>query len=177
MCYYRLCIFLGCGHSTFSETPVGFCKDASEKHAERGQQSQRVSTLSTTSSVYSRTDSMEAEKHNPMPTSAIGRQIQPCTEVRVHPLQTRRLERMCAICQDERDRRLEALHSLNKERRFEPWRWQFKYQGGSTSVQQNDAVGVPTNAGWDVTTTLNSIVAGSSGWMKDWKRQDSDMVG
>lgn len=28
MCYYRLYIFLGCGHSTFSSTPVRYCVDA-----------------------------------------------------------------------------------------------------------------------------------------------------
>jgi hypothetical protein len=28
MCYHRLSIFMHCGHSTFSDTPVGFCKAA-----------------------------------------------------------------------------------------------------------------------------------------------------
>lgn len=35
MCYYRLYIFVGCGHSTSSDAPVGYCKDARRKKEER----------------------------------------------------------------------------------------------------------------------------------------------
>src|SRR4051812_25385639 len=31
MCYYRFYIFLGCGHHTFSETPVRYCEHAKTK--------------------------------------------------------------------------------------------------------------------------------------------------
>ncbi|KAF2627789.1 hypothetical protein BU25DRAFT_340888 [Macroventuria anomochaeta] len=107
--------------------------------------------------------------------------MQLCTESQIHPLQTRRLERLCAICQHERNKRLKALESLNSEIHFEPWRWQFKYQGGSTSTQQKGPPKVAefnaeNRSIWDVTTTLNGLVTGSSGWMKDWKRQEPHVV-
>ena len=35
MCYYRLYIFVGCGHSTFSEMPVRHCKDTRRKTRKR----------------------------------------------------------------------------------------------------------------------------------------------
>lgn len=34
MCFYRFYVFLGCGHTTFSEKPVSFCGDARPKTAE-----------------------------------------------------------------------------------------------------------------------------------------------
>lgn len=182
MCYYKLHIFLDCGHSTFSEMPVGFCKAAKDVSVRfSGSRQQRTSTLSTTSSIYSRTDSMEAEEQRDSKHAWTTKAIRPCTEGQIHPLQTRRLERLCAVCQYERDKRLEALKSRNGEIHFEPWRWQFKYQGGSTSTQQKDpSKAAVSNAEsgitWDVTTTLNSLMTGSSSWMKDWKRQGSDAV-
>jgi len=176
MCYYRLYIFLHCGHSTSSNTPVGFCKDAKDNRAERLDSiDQRTSTTSTTSSMYSKADSMDAEEKETGRSLAAEGQMLPCTEDRIHPLQTRRLERLCAICQHDRDSRLEALGSLNDEIRFEPWRWQFKYHGGSTSVHQDvlskeatptsNAVTTGTERG--VATTVNSFFTSSSGWVKD----------
>lgn len=184
MCYYRLHIFIHCGHSTFSEMPVGFCKaakDVSVRLSGSPSRQQRESTISTTSTVMSRADSMNPEEKRKSRSVTATRAIRPCAQGQIHPLQTRRLERLCAVCQQERDKRLEALESLNSAIHFEPWRWQFKYQGGSTSMQptkaEETASGAEDRAMWGVTTTLNSLMAGSSGWMKDWKRQESDVVG
>ena len=176
MCYYRLYVFLHCGHSTFSEMPVGFCKAAKEvsvRFSSPGRQ--RESTISTASEI-SRADSIEPGEQRRSRAVSVTKAVRPCAEGHMHPLQTRRLERLCAICQHERDERLHALESLNSRIHFEPWRWQFKYQGGSTSIkQQETSTGIvssaESNSAWDMTTTLNSLVAGSSGWMKDWKRQ------
>ena len=177
MCYYRLYVFLHCGHSTFSEMPVGFCKAAKEvslRFSSPGRQ--RESTISTASDV-SRADSMEPEERRKSRAMSATKAIRPCAQGQMHPLQTRRLERLCAVCQHDRDQRLQVLESLNSEIRFESWRWQFKYQGGSTSVSQRDAskeaVFQPENGSvWDVGTTFNSLMTGGSSWIKDWKRQE-----
>lgn len=176
MCYYRLYIFLQCGHSTFSEMPAGFCKAAKDVTVRfSGSRQRSTSTTSSSSSVYSRTDSMEPDERRELRHVSTTKAIRPCAEGQIHPLQTRRLERLCAVCQHERDKRLEALELLNSEIHFEPWRWQFKYQGGGSSAQQDKPtkpidsdVGIVT---WDMTTTLSSIVSSSSSRIRDWKRQ------
>lgn len=173
-----------CGHSTFSEMPVGFCKaakDASVRLSGSPSRQQRESTISTTSTVVSRADSMNPEERRKPRSGEATRAIRPCAQGQIHPLQIRRLERLCAICQHERDKRLEALNSLNSAIEFEPWRWQFKYQGGSSSMQHTKAEEGASERDesasmWRVSTTLNNLMTGSSGWMKDWKRQKSDVV-
>lgn len=183
MCYYQLYIFLHCGHSTSSQTPVGFCKDAEEDRTlHLDLQAQRLSTMSTASSVYSMADSLDAEKKDIGQRAVAKGRMRPCTEGRVHPLQTRRLERLCASCQHKRERRLEVLQELSDRISFEPWQWQFKYQGGSTSLQQDvlskeaaqTCNTVTTATEWDVATTVSSFITSSSGWMKDRKRQGND---
>lgn len=184
MCYYGLCIFMHCGHSTFSETPVGFCKaakDVSARLSGSPSRQQRVSTISTTSTVISRADSMNPEERRKSRTVEATSAIQPCAQSQIHPLQTKRLDRLCAFCQQERDQRLEALDSLTSSIHFEPSKWQSKYQGGRGSTMQHRkaediAHGVESGNLWGVTTTLNNLVSGGSGWMKDWKRQESNDV-
>lgn len=177
MCYYRLHVFLSCGHSTFSDKPVGFCKAATDVSIRSSfSRQRRTSTLSASSSIYSRTDSIEVEDQRDSEPISRASAMRPCTEGQIHPLHTRRLERLCAVCQYERDERLKVLESLSSEIHFEPWRWQFKYQGGTTSIRQKRP---PMEATSDAENrnTWNSLMTGSSGWMKDWKRQDSDVVG
>ena len=178
MCYYRLYIFLHCGHSTFSEMPVGFCKAAKDLTVRfSGPRQRSTSTASNTSSVYSRTDSMDAEERKRPQSVSTTRAIRPCNEGRVHPLQTRRLERLCSTCQHERDKRLGALEVLTNGIHFEPWHGQSKYQSGRTYTQQKEArSNMESTTAWDVTTTINSIVSGSSTWIKDWKRQESTVA-
>lgn len=167
MCYYRLYIFLHCGHSTFSEMPAGFCKAAKDVTVRfSGSRQRSISTTSNSSSVYSRTDSMEPEERREPRHVSTTKAIRPCAEGQIHPLQTRRLERLCAVCQHDRDRRLRALELLNSE-------IQFKYQGGESSAQQdeptqpnNSSLGVAT---WDMTTTFSSIVSSSSSRIRDLK--------
>lgn len=179
MCYYKLYIFLHCGHSMFSNKPVGFCKAAEDASVRwPGSEQQRSSRLSTTSSEYSRADSMEAEEEKHSRNVSKAKEMRPCSDGQIHPLQTRRFETLCEICQHDRDERLEALGSLNSKIHFEPWRWQFKYQGGSSPAQHDGLLkGTESKARdgttWDVTTTLNNLITGSPGWMRDWKRQDA----
>jgi hypothetical protein len=160
-----------CGHSTFSDMPVGFCKaakDVSVRLSESPSRQQRESTTSTASTVVSRADSMNPEERRNSRSVEATRAIRPCAQGQIHPLQTRRLERLCAVCQQERDRRLEVLDSINSAIEFEPWRWQFKYQGRSRSMQRTKAEegasgpeeGVSI---WRVSTTLSNLMGGSSG--------------
>lgn len=172
-----------CGHSTFSEMPVGFCKaakDASARLSESPSRQQRASIISTSSTVISKTDSMNPEERRKSRSAEAARAIRPCAQGQIHPLQTRRFERLCAFCQQEREKRLEALDSLSNSVHFEPSRWRFRYQGGSTALQPAKAADVAHGAEsanrWSVTTTLNNLMAGGSGWMKDWKRQESNVV-
>jgi hypothetical protein len=178
MCYYRLYIFLHCGHSTFSEMPVGFCKAAKDVTVRfSGSRQRSTSTASNTSSVYSRTDSMDAEERKRPQSVSTTRAIRPCIIGRIHPLQTRKLERLCSTCQHERDKRLEALELLNNGVHFEPWQGQSKYQSGRTYTQQKEArSNMESTTAWDVTATINSLVSGSSSWIKDWKRQESTVA-
>lgn len=178
MCYYKLHVFLHCGHSTFSDLPVGFCKAAKDVTVRfSGSRQRSQSTTSNSSSVYSRTDSMWPEEPKERRPSSTSRALRPCNQGQIHPLQSRRLERLCAVCQLERDKRLEALESLRNEICFEPWRWQFKYQGACPTQRKEPPnspyveAAVATASG--VATTMNSLVTGGSGWIKDWKRQEA----
>jgi hypothetical protein len=184
MCYHRLSIFMHCGHSTFSDTPVGFCKaarDVSVRLSGSPSRQQRESTISTTSTMISRADSMNSEERRKPRSVKATRAIRPCAQSHIHPLQTRRLERLCVVCQQERFKRLEALDALSNAIEFEPSRWQFKYQGGSSSMQptkaEEGASGPEESASiWRVSSTLNNLMASGSGWAKDWKRQESNVV-
>lgn len=103
--------------------------------------------------------------------------IRPCAQGQLHPLQTRRLERLCAVCQHARDKRLEVIDSLNSQIHIEPWQWQFKYQGKGTPMQRvessKEVTAITADAtAWDMTKTLSGLVSGSPSWMKDWKRQE-----
>lgn len=184
MCYHRLSIFMHCGHSTFSDMPVGFCKaarDVSVRLSGSPSRHQRESTISTTSTVVSRADSMNPEERRKSRPVEATRAIRPCAQSQIHPLQTRRLERLCAFCQQERDERLEALDALSSVIEIEPSRWQFKYQRGSSSTQLTKEEGGASRPGgsasiWRVSSTLNDLMAGNSGWIKDWKRQEPNVV-
>lgn len=173
-----------CGHSTFSDVPVGFCKaarDVSVRLSGSPPRQQRDSTMSITSTVASRADSMNPEERRKSRSVEATRAIRPCAQGQIHPLQTRRLERLCALCQQARDRRLEALDALSGVIEFEPRKRQTKYQCGSSLMKPTKAkVGnsdQEENASvWRISSTLNSLMAGSPGWVKDWKRQELKVI-
>lgn len=181
MCYYKLHVFLHCGHSTFSDLPVGFCKAAKDVTVRfSGSRHRITSTASSSSSVCSRTDSMVPGESKDCRASLTSRALRPCAQGQIHPLQSRRFERLCAACQRERDQRLEALELLNREIHFEPWRWQFKYQGGCSTQRREPpkiaSIGAVVETTSGVVTSSNILVSGSSGWVKDWKRQELSIV-
>jgi hypothetical protein len=131
MCYYRLYILLGCGHSTFSSTPVRYCANATsleEEFTETKTTSEPTKNLKTTSTGV--VSDLEAGSRPPrnsplLPTndttSTVKRTVapasrkpnlQPCEEGRVHPLHTRKVDRQCAECVHAREARLKALESM-----------------------------------------------------------------
>ncbi|KAG9381658.1 hypothetical protein A1F94_007312 [Pyrenophora tritici-repentis] len=191
MCYYRFYIFLGCGHHTFSETPIRYCEAAKTKAAahletpldrdkrdstqdpaygsakgdEDGHTDEDSSLLNDEStgrpessiagsarSSYTtvHTDAVDVEdtKHT---TPVI---MKPCGEGRVYPLHTFKLEQICPICANERDKRLLQLDKVTAEITFDAAKWHWK--GRDVSGKKTDSV-------WNVGAALG-------GWIKDWSR-------
>ncbi|KAF1840017.1 uncharacterized protein K460DRAFT_371983 [Cucurbitaria berberidis CBS 394.84] len=192
MCYYRLFIFLGCGHSTFSSTPVRYCADARTKavtverntgkspedEGSSGQSAAPSATSSANAPTHTlpvRTARKDLEECDASSATAAATEddVQPCTEGRAHPFHSVRLERICAICEYEREERLRALESSVSEIRFEPWRWQGKFRGGRNGPP---AKGTSFIHGQDVRASVLSMSAAVGTWMKDWNRKDSGMA-
>jgi hypothetical protein len=159
MCNYRLYIFLGCGHSTSSATPVSYCANATgvakytiEDDASSTQPTAELATTNTGVALDldagsppepNITDQNQSSAPEPLPALA-PKYTQPCGEGLIHPLHTRRLERMCTGCTGARDERLRALESIAGEIRIDPQRWQEKYREKKkerTSVEKLMLVG------------------------------------
>jgi len=134
MCYYRLFVFVGCGHSTISSTPIRYCVNAPSY------------ALDATTRRASSTDKAMAgeqqrcDDHSIQATCATAG-LQPCAEGWTHPFHRVRLERRCAVCEYEREERLHALEASTDEIRFDPGRWRCKYQGhnGALATKKGDA--------------------------------------
>ncbi|KAH7087151.1 hypothetical protein FB567DRAFT_527064 [Paraphoma chrysanthemicola] len=139
MCYYRLYIFLGCGHSTTSSSPVRYCATATKLHKDETQAADvEVKTTSTglvldlnagskpdwrsvARDSAASTASQRDDEDAPPTTISSGRITrEPCKEGHLHPIHTVKLERVCADCADERDERLRKLEDLTNEVRFDP---------------------------------------------------------
>ncbi|KAF1833020.1 hypothetical protein BDW02DRAFT_528478 [Decorospora gaudefroyi] len=187
MCYYRFYIFLGCGHSTFSEIPVRFCKDADTKGEIKGLETRRSdscsadhvsvqgagrATAASSKSLPSTIQTVGTQTEDPHTTGTtnannpftrsqapLAGDREPCGEGRVHPLHTMRVERLCAVCACEREERLAKLEASIKEVRFDPGRWHWKYQGGNQTAAKKHG------GGWGVGAAVG-------GWMKDWNKRD-----
>jgi hypothetical protein len=164
MCYYRLYIFLGCGHATFSSTPVRHCTNATSPINNRALEDlssiQPTTNLKTPSTsvalnldVESQPDAtaeLQVSSSTKLPSQEANHtkdlrkyivvnpvnasEPKPCREGQAHPLHTVRLERICAGCAFEREERLRALESFSTEIKFEPNRWQWKYRGNSETL-------------------------------------------
>jgi hypothetical protein len=243
MCYYRLYIFAGCGHSTFSETPISYCQNARTKTKKNSistmkqhkdvtpaagdegpiesdsksrdsqmtlvpddelierterrsicrdspqssrsiieigeDKTQHPSPAPTTDVFQSpNTDDGTAPSHTSMPTiipkAKTSSPNRPgldthtielaCEEGRVHPLHTIRLDRMCAVCEQEREERLRLLYSSMTKIRVDPSRWYCKYQG---DVRRKGDGEQQIGAGW-------GVVMG--GWWDRGKKGDKEDV-
>lgn len=199
MCYYRLFIFLGCGHSTFSSMPVRYCTSAQSKATTgpkrkspglTGRSSGHSASSSNESNVYSLPEHANTSTSSSVSDASQTRgnlagsrhelksdeevvteeDEQPCAEGPVHPFHTVKLERLCAVCDNEREERLRALDSSISEIRFEPWRWQCKYQG----IKRGSLDGKDDKAKHGEQDRMTSGVWGMGTVVEDWwKRKDS----
>jgi hypothetical protein len=164
MCYYRLYIFLGCGHSNFAATPVSYCHDArpvkrtnSIKRRSRDDKSAKSPTTSTRKSdleavsrptkaprvsLLNASPSLKHDKHTRVRSVRKPKEkLVPCDERRAHPLHTIRLERMCSGCEAERDERLQELEENISWIHFEPQKWRAKYRAGEDGVKEDAEAG------------------------------------
>jgi hypothetical protein len=158
MCNYRVYIFLGCGHSTFSSTPVSYCTNAISPAGSKTQEDMwpalHTSGVNITSaglaidlkagsqlgvvktlrnSILSNQEASNNTREQRRPDNSASernKEIQPCGEGRVHPLHTRRLECMCSSCAQERDERLRSFELILGETKIDPQRWQWNYREG-----------------------------------------------
>ncbi|KAF2035827.1 hypothetical protein EK21DRAFT_53784 [Setomelanomma holmii] len=138
MCYYRLYIFLGCGHPTTSSIPVRYCSNATRMHREEETTPARLDVeLKTTSTGVSldlnagSRPGLRSASRTTAGTQAAGKSsVEPCAEGRFHPLHTVKLERMCADCAHEREERLRALEETTNDIKLDPARSQIKHSRG-----------------------------------------------
>jgi hypothetical protein len=159
MCYFRLYIFLGCGHSKSSTMPVSFCATATDAAKTTTENQEELSPAGQVAEVdtidskidddaISQADTIEGV-HDSLPAAQLAEhdaskpegprrkiakpsrnpRLKPCDEGRVHPLHTVKLDRVCVDCAFERDERLRVLDSSTTEIRIEPKRWQEKRPG------------------------------------------------
>jgi hypothetical protein len=198
MCYYRLYIFLGCGHTATSSTPVRCCENATPPHQDK-KNAANIELKSTSTGVAldlnagsrpewrsasrypASTEGSKygADEHNTSSTSEKETALQPCAEGRIHPLHTVKLERICADCAYEREERLQALEAITSEIRFDPARWQMKYRGsfvGPPPKRANvEGDRDPTITGEDAVGVVegrkmdSGVWTMGAKWMKDWK--------
>ncbi|KAF2707798.1 hypothetical protein K504DRAFT_458285 [Pleomassaria siparia CBS 279.74] len=140
MCYYRLYIFLGCGHATTSAKPIGACASV-HVHSEQGTRSNEPpledsgpgitieSTLSATDVECapgpSATKSHMAKPRINSAAPSVSDDT-PCPTKLLHPFQSLKLYRMCDNCTTYREQRLDAV-STGDEVKYQPWRWRVKY--------------------------------------------------
>jgi hypothetical protein len=140
MCYYHFYIFIGCGHSTFSSTPVRYCANVTNLETQDGAQPESIlpepldkgntnwNVKTTTTNVVR---DLEAGPQ-PQVAQALATQdcqrlptkekiiipasripvYQPCEEGRAHPLHTRKVETICAECEHARLNRLRKLDEV-----------------------------------------------------------------
>ncbi|EFQ93630.1 hypothetical protein CFE70_008473 [Pyrenophora teres f. teres 0-1] len=200
MCYYRFYIFLGCGHHTFSETPIRYCEAAKTKasadsksplNQDEGDNAQDLTCGSAIGDDDGHTDgdssllddesirrpdwSIAGSRRSSCTTVQTGTISvkdtepatpvfrKPCGEGRVYPLHTFKLEQICPVCANERDKRLRQLDKVTDEITFDAAKWHCKYQGDHKG--KNGSGGKKAHAGWNVGTAVG-------GWMKDWNRKD-----
>jgi hypothetical protein len=198
MCYYRLYIFLGCGHSTFASTPVRYCanattlaKNMAREEVSLTQPNTQLNTTSTIdvaqkldtgsrktigeSSTTTRLTRRENDNTKGPRKSTKDKEMQPCEQGEVHPLHTVRLEPMCADCALERDARLRALEFISTEIKINPGRWQWKYHGSSQQQPPpRHNVEGPTEVVEDATPREkvdSGVWTVGTKWLRDWKDQ------
>ncbi|EOA89021.1 uncharacterized protein SETTUDRAFT_38329 [Exserohilum turcica Et28A] len=141
MCYYRLYIFMGCGHSALSKTPVRYCKDASS-HAY------------SHDTGYNTDGTLARESHDNFPSTPRVKKHMDTVgldkEHRLHhPFHTIRLEHLCVGCARDREDRLRVLSLGMTTVRFDVEKRLYRYQGASkVASERQDWGGGGMVGGW-----------------------------
>jgi hypothetical protein len=177
MCYYRFYIYLTCGHSSFSSTPVRYCPKATNKSTtgkdaqvapakptsprvtvESRPQSPQDFLLYTPPGQKEDTSTRPSKRlRSPAPTD-----LEPCREGLIHPLHTVKIDTLCPGCVVERDERLQALAVFSTEIKFDPERWRKNYRAsaeGRDAKRQNVVDGVEEGG----------LMETGAKWIRDWR--------
>jgi hypothetical protein len=195
MCYYRFYIFLGCGHSTFSSTPVRYCANATSLDAQDETQPENpplpkptntkittnvITTIATTNLVLDLeagsqpqvTQALVTRDWQRLPTekkinipASRKPEYQPCEEGRAHPLHTRKVDTVCADCAQAR---LERLKKLDEMPVVEV-KFVRKIGGRRPPVERKSEVMILQGKA-DKPKVDSGVWATGTKWMEGWKR-------
>ncbi|KAH7123913.1 hypothetical protein B0J11DRAFT_325104 [Dendryphion nanum] len=154
MCYYRLYVYIGCGHGVASSSPIRYCRDACRK--------QRLKSFFPIFETVTKTNDEQRENQAPSDNSDLSVNLDPnaasptskkcsvipsptstlpvlppsrpllgaCARQTIHPYQTYNIHNACPVCLRNREVRLEAVQTQN-EIKVEDYRWQVQYMGDS----------------------------------------------
>ncbi|KAF1912438.1 hypothetical protein BDU57DRAFT_364423 [Ampelomyces quisqualis] len=194
MCYYRFYIFLGCGHTTTSSTPIRHCANATKSattatHKDSSQITSPAEIAITTNGFALDLDagsrlegkgnsSPEAQQDQSAfkPAEDAVTRVKPnskaldldaCGKGRIHPLHTVKVACLCASCAIERDERLQSLDLDSIEFRIEPKRRQPKHTERYQALLLDRGSG-ERQRNLKVDSGVWTVGAR---WMKDWKGQ------
>ncbi|KAF2662751.1 hypothetical protein K491DRAFT_772651 [Lophiostoma macrostomum CBS 122681] len=141
MCYYRLYVFLGCGHAIMEDRPLKRCKevmkrrgierveneDESTRETEiaKGESAQSQGPAPLTGEECTPSEAPDAAKRN----ESEDQDGYTCQARLTHPIQTIRIYQDCLFCARARAQRLHYVEEMESgnEVRFEDWRWKVKY--------------------------------------------------
>ncbi|KAF1999511.1 hypothetical protein P154DRAFT_620936 [Amniculicola lignicola CBS 123094] len=189
MCYYRLYVFMGCGHTTSSNTPMRTCatirsnQRGSELDVSKGRVSPTtlpvrrrdkpvsegdaveeckpsVSTSTATDSTF-RTPNFATRSQNQKQDPILA---QPCELRQAHPFLTYRLYSTCPRCTQASHQRLQGI--ANQHVKFEDWKWRVKYLSP-----------VPEEARWIEWEELGGIGELMGSWVREWKERGDGLLG
>lgn len=150
MCYYRLYIFLDCGHSTLSLTPIRSCAAVRTKRLPRKwtrygkekrqklESAKQPTTLPIADSIPGADVECELSTHPNLDiATSIDEPLSPvdhvmkcppdCEEALTHPSQSFKIHASCTVCIHAREALLTDLKARIPQVRFENWRWKVKY--------------------------------------------------
>lgn len=191
MCYYRFYIFLGCGHTTFSSTPVRYCANATSLDDAQGPSlpeptvtNKNMKTTTTgvvldleAGSQPQVTQAIATRDSQSLPstegrTIALASRIstprlEPCVEGRAHPLHTRKVDSSCADCVQARDERLRKLESMPVEVKFK----RRKQDGESPSKRTSKEMILQGKV--NRPKVDSGVWATGTKWMEGWKGRGS----
>ncbi|KAH3940524.1 hypothetical protein HBI56_096120 [Parastagonospora nodorum] len=180
MCYYRYFKFQGCGHTTYSSTPVRYCENAKNTDPTETQPTcgpPKDMVTKTTDVVLDLEAGSHPKRNSQLPPPPLetdlaakrtimpasrNSNLQPCEVGLTHPLYTRKIETQCGECIRARDERLYALESMPEAHIIK------RMQNRQPAKRQSEEMILQGRA--DKAPKVDSGVwAVGSKWMEGWK--------